>query len=135
MDKATSYGALVIALATAAVVATKTDKLVSATVSEDDTAVTAVLKSQADLRTVTCVRGWVQLKVADGLTLHWTCDGAYQPTWETWLNKKAGADGMAITFDPKDLGSAVTVGVRVQKGAEPPRPMTIAQALGEKAEK
>lgn len=126
MDKNTgiSLGAVVIAAFAAgnSMEERETKTLVAASVEVDDVEVAEIVKASPTVQPVTCKKTWAFI---DGVrSLKWICsDVGYDAGRQAVLNKRAGGDGVAVTYNPAEAeDGSLLVGVTVLEGDEPSDP-------------
>jgi hypothetical protein len=112
-----AIAALVVAVAKPG---TETKTMVAATASETDKEVTDILKASPEVKPVTCKRQWLKL---DGKSeIAWLCsDVGYDPARQTVLDKRAGAEGIEVSYTPDESKpDAVSVNIKVTTGTVAP---------------
>lgn len=125
--KTIGIGVIAVAALVVSVAKTDTSKMVAATQDEDTKSVAAIVQTSG-VNVVTCCRDWVVLSAGEPVLKPVCSDTGYDPTRLVWLEKKLGAKGQCIQFDPKELADGnVTVAVTVQEGTARAQPAPVVE--------
>ena len=126
MDKNTgiSLGAVVVAAIAVGVSTTGRDTktLVSASEAVADIEVAEIVKDSEFVTDVTCQKQWAFVRGEKSLV--WICsDVGYSPERQAVLNKRAGVDGVRVSYNPEEQADgSLLVGVTVATGDNPAEP-------------
>jgi len=104
MDKTISASIVTAAVIIGGAVLVKdTSKMVSASVKEDDVAVTDIVR-ETGIKTVSCCKDWMDLGNGAVLVPVWS-DTGYdpRPNRGPWCAKILGSEYQCLTVDPKEL--------------------------------
>ena len=135
--KQISIGAVAIAALVVAVAKPSTKEYVAATASEADQEVTEVVKASSEVKPVTCRKQSHVLRIERGPELLWICDDVgYDAARAARLEKRAGADGNEVQYNPSEEDGGISVDIMVRKGAPlvlpwEPAPEPIKEPKGE----